>query len=245
MSQLIQPELISITKIEIGAENLNSVNARDIWSYVESKQDFSNWIKKRLDQLGAIENEDYITLDKKIERQILKEYIVSLDIAKHLAMMERNDKGKEVRDYFIAKEKEANSNKLPFNPNDIVSVLDYAKEIALEKQALELKIQEDKPLVDFGRAIAQSSATVKIGDWIKAINESGDLNMGRNKAFKWMRDNKYLTADNKPMQRYVDSGLFELKEGLIVTDTKQIATFTTLLTGKGQMYFAKKLKEVA
>ena len=107
---------------------------------------------------------------------------------------------------------------------------------------LEHKIQEDKPLTDFGRAISQSSTAVKIGDWVKAVNENGDIQMGRNKAFKWMRDNKYLQKDNIPYQRYIDSGLFEVKEGLVVTDKRQLPTFTTLLTPKGQMYFAARLK---
>jgi phage anti-repressor protein len=69
---------------------------------VESKQEFSSWIKKRLESLGAIDKEDYLTIDKKVNRQILKEYIVTIDIAKHLAMMERNKKGKEARQYFIS-----------------------------------------------------------------------------------------------------------------------------------------------
>ena len=108
---------------------------------------------------------------------------------------------------------------------------------------LERKIQEDKPLTDFGRAISQSSTAVKIGDWVKAVNENGDIKMGRNKAFKWLREHKYLQKDNIPYQRYIDAGLFEVKEGLVVTDKQQLPTFTTLLTPKGQMYFAAKFKE--
>lgn len=108
---------------------------------------------------------------------------------------------------------------------------------------LEAKIEEDKPITDFGRAISQSIGTCKIWDWIKAINDSWDIRLWRNKAFKWFRDKWYLTQDNRPMQQYVNQGLFELKEWQVVTDIKTIQTFTTLLTGKGQMYFAKKLKE--
>lgn len=129
-------------------------------------------------------------------------------------------------------------------PMTLEQIMKKAIMMADERIAeLENKITEDKPLTDFGRAISQSTATVKIGDWIKAINDSGDISMGRNKAFKWFRSNGFLQKDNMPYQRYVDSGLFEVKEGLVVTDTKQIPTFTTLLTAKGQMYFAKRLKE--
>ena len=108
---------------------------------------------------------------------------------------------------------------------------------------LELKIESDKPATDFGIAISQSAGTCKIGDWVKAINDSGDIAIGRNKAFKLLRDKGYLLKDNTPMQRYVDGGLFELKEGMIVTDIRTIQTFTTLLTGKGQMVLARKFKQ--
>lgn len=110
-------------------------------------------------------------------------------------------------------------------------------------QLLEHKIEQDAPLTDFGRAISQSTGTVKIGDWIKAINDSGDIKIGRNKAFNWFRENKYIGRDNQPYQQYINNGLFEVKEGMVVTDKKTIQTFTTLLTGKGQMYFARKIKQ--
>lgn len=107
---------------------------------------------------------------------------------------------------------------------------------------LERKIEEDAPHTNFGRAISQTAGSVKIGDWIKAINEKGDIKIGRNLAFKWFRDNNYLCKNNTPYQQYINRGLFEVKEGAIITDTDSIPTFTTLLTGKGQAYFAHKLK---
>lgn len=107
---------------------------------------------------------------------------------------------------------------------------------------LEHKIEQDAPMTNFGKAISQTAGTVKIGDWIKAVNDSGDIKLGRNKAFDWLRQNGYLGKDNMPYQQYINNGLFEVKEGVIITDSKTIPTFTTLLTGKGQMYFAHKLK---
>ena len=107
---------------------------------------------------------------------------------------------------------------------------------------LENKIEADKPLTSFGKAISQSIGTCMVGDWIKAINDSGDIKIGRNKAFGWLREQKYLMKNNMPRQKYVDSGLFEVKESLVITGTRTFPAFTTLLTGKGQMVLAEKLK---
>ena len=88
---------------------VNAVNSRDVREYVGSKQQYADWIKKRLKQLGAIEGEDYL-LNKTIKAPeyglregyiTQNDYIVTLDIAKHLAMMEHNDKGREVRIWFL------------------------------------------------------------------------------------------------------------------------------------------------
>lgn len=91
----------------IDGSNLHEqvVNARELWQMLESKQEFSNWVKKRIIDVDAIENIDYYTIDKKINRQILKEYIVTIDIAKEMSMLERNEKGKMIRRYFIEAEK--------------------------------------------------------------------------------------------------------------------------------------------
>lgn len=88
---------------------INTVNARDIHKELKSKQDFSTWIKNRIKQGGFVENEDFISLHKTVEREIGAtskiEYHVTFDMAKHLGMMERNKQGKKVRQYFIDQDK--------------------------------------------------------------------------------------------------------------------------------------------
>jgi anti-repressor protein len=238
-------DLILINSQEINGAEVNTVNARDIYTYIESKQDFSTWIKNRLDNLGAIENEDYICFHKKMEANnaTLKEYVVSLDIAKHLAMMERNEKGKIVRAYFIQKEKELNSTRLPFNPNDIISVLDYAKVIAVKNQILEAKIKEDRPLVSFAKAVENSVNSVLIREWVKSISEAENVTIGQNKAFSWLRENGYLMKNNEPYQRYINNGYFEIVGTIIATPKGTKEIFTTKITGKGQVALANKIME--
>lgn len=100
---------ISFSNVVLGNEQQLGVNARDVHAYLESKQDFSTWIKKRIHQYGFIEGVDYLTfqtveqLPSGAKHKI--DYIVTLSMAKELAMVERTHKGREVRLYFIEQEK--------------------------------------------------------------------------------------------------------------------------------------------
>ena len=102
-------ELITITKTTINEEEVNAVNARELWQKLGVKRDFSNWIKDRLE--GFTEGQDFtvakIGEGKNRGRFASIEYIISLDVAKHIAMLERNEQGKKIRQYFIEVEKNA------------------------------------------------------------------------------------------------------------------------------------------
>lgn len=88
-------ELVKVSQIQIGVENVNVVNARDLWKALESKQDFSTWIKSRLDTIYAIEDADFTCFHKKMEANnaTLKEYALTIESAKNIAMLERNEIG--------------------------------------------------------------------------------------------------------------------------------------------------------
>ena len=100
-------ELINITKTTINDEEVNAVNARELWQKLESKRQFGDWIKDRLD--GFTEGQDF-TVHKIVKgndgRFRPTEYIISLDVAKHIAMLERNEQGRKIRQYFIEVEKQ-------------------------------------------------------------------------------------------------------------------------------------------
>lgn len=96
-----------IKKVTINGEEQMGVNARDLWSALQSKQQFSDWAKKRLADFE--EGIDY-TVHKIMNgenkgRFAANEYTLTLDTAKHLAMLERNEIGKQIRQYFIEVEK--------------------------------------------------------------------------------------------------------------------------------------------
>lgn len=102
-------ELILINKANFNGAEINSVNARELHAILESKTDFSMWIRRRLDETDAVENVDFIVFTKNGENsnggRPQVEYILSTDIAKEIAMLERNEIGKRVRRYFIEFEK--------------------------------------------------------------------------------------------------------------------------------------------
>jgi len=88
----------------IGAE-VNSVNSKELHTFLESKQQFSHWITNRITKYGFIENQDYIKTTRKVGNATAYDYHITLDMAKELCMVENNEKGREARRYFIECEK--------------------------------------------------------------------------------------------------------------------------------------------
>ncbi|MGL4673804.1 MAG: antA/AntB antirepressor family protein, partial [Wohlfahrtiimonas sp.] len=96
-------QLIKISQSMIDDQQLQTVNARELHEFLEVKSRFNDWIKNRINEYGFTENHDYASLTKILVsggQQI--EYFISLNMAKELAMVERNEKGKQARQYFIA-----------------------------------------------------------------------------------------------------------------------------------------------
>lgn len=101
-------DLIPIFTRPIG-DSINAVDARELHSVLEVGRDFSNWIKTRIAELGLVEGTDYEVFANPGENpsggRPRTEYVLSLDAAKHIALAEKNEKGREVRAYFIRCEK--------------------------------------------------------------------------------------------------------------------------------------------
>lgn len=122
------------------------------------------------------------------------------------------------------------------------------KEIAQkENNMLVAKIQEEKPLTDFGRAISQSKASIGVGAFAKTIEKELTIKFGRNKCFEWLRDKGFLMSNqsnkNQPYQKWIDQGIFEVVQGLRQNSTFQKIDITTLITGKGQEYLFDKISK--
>lgn len=104
-------ELIKLTKNEQGIE---TVNARELHEFLEVKSKFADWFKNRVSDFGFIENSDFVSASKFLERGGRTiEYFISIDMAKELSMIERSEKGKQARLYFIECERIAKSKQVP------------------------------------------------------------------------------------------------------------------------------------
>ena len=104
-------ELINITKTTINEEEVNAVNARELYEKLGVKTQFKDWMPRRIDEYGFEEGRDFTVLKNERGRNAngkfcSKEYIISLDMAKELAMVENNEQGRKIRRYFIEVEKQ-------------------------------------------------------------------------------------------------------------------------------------------
>ncbi|EII1380588.1 antA/AntB antirepressor family protein [Campylobacter coli] len=145
----------------IGAE-INSANAREIFQFLNSEQEYSNWIKNRISHYNFIENQDYIIELVYTKGRPRKEYYVTLDMAKELCMVENNEKGRQARCYFIECEKRLKNleqekmQKLAFHQS-----LGYKSQLKQQKEHYENKIKalkydlEKKKELSFKRKLSK------------------------------------------------------------------------------------------
>ena len=135
-------------------------------------------------------------------------------------------------------QKESAQFKMPKTLSEALLLAGQQAALAEERQRL---LEQQKPKVEFAETVERSDATLSIGEFAKLLPK--EWKIGRNKLFKWLRDNKYLMKDNVPYQRYVNEGLFEVIETVNEYDSQDYINLITLITGKGQLYVTGKLKE--
>ena len=173
----------------------------------------------------------------------MDDYTITVLMAKHLAMMSRTEKGKQIRDYLIDLEKAWNT------PEQVMArALKLAdKEIDRLKADNKVLLEDTarmKPKEVFADAVSASHTSILIGELAKLLKQNG-VKTGRRRLFTWMRDNGYLikggSSRNMPTQKGMELGLFEIKETTINNPDGSIRiSRTTKVTGKGQQYFINK-----
>lgn len=127
---------------------------------------------------------------------------------------------------------------------ELANKAEEAERLKLVNNKLEEQNLRMRPKEIFADAVAASKTSILVGELAKLITQNG-VQIGQNRMFKWLRENGYLmssgTSCNMPKQRYVEQGLFEIKESNIQNaDGSVRITRTTKVTGKGQQYFINK-----
>ena len=127
------------------------------------------------------------------------------------------------------------------NPDTLIRLATDLKAEQEKRKALEVKVEEDRPLVTFANSVSVSSTSILVGELAKLLKQNG-VDMGQNRLFDWMRKNGYLisrkgTDYNMPTQRSMEMKLFEIKETTVSHGDHVKITKTPKVTGKGQIYF--------
>ncbi len=224
-----------------------TVSARELHTGLEITDRFSRWFE-RMSAYGFSEGNDFTSVKSSTlvnngaEREIT-DYRISIDMAKQICMIQRSEKGRQYRQYFLDLEKAWNTPEQVFARALKMADQTIAKLKDTNKSLAE-KIEADRPKTIFADAVSTSHTSILIGDLAKLICQNG-VQTGQKRLFQWMRENGYLMKSgasyNMPMQRYIEQGLFEVKESSVQNPDGSVrVTRTTKVTGKGQLYFINK-----
>lgn len=226
-----------LINIKLNENHEPVVSGRDLHKVLGIKTAYKDWFP-RMVEYGFEEGQDFSSfLSKSTGGRPSQDHVLKMDMAKEIAMLQRNEKSKEVRKYFIQVEKDFNS------PEKIMARALLMADQKVHK--LEAQIEADKPKVIFADAVSASKSSILIGELAKLLKQNG-IDIGQNKLFQWLRLNGYLInrkgeSWNQPTQRSMELGLFQLKKTNINhPDGHTTVNTTTKVTGKGQQYFVNK-----
>lgn len=218
-----------------------AVSARDLHEFLEVGSEYSHWFK-RMCEYGFTEGQDFSSfLTESTGGRPAQDAALSIDMAKEICMLQRNEKGKIARQYFLQLERDWNS------PEKVMArALQIAERtvnsMKVENARLVIDNQAMQPKALFADSVAASGSTVLVGELAKILRQNG-IDVGEKRLFNWMRENGYLikrkgTDYNMPTQKSMEQGLFKIKETVIIhSDGHTSVNKTPKITGKGQQYF--------
>lgn len=233
-------ELIQVAERQIGDGTVQTVNARELHAYFANSTKFNDWFRRRVEEFGFSQGIDFTDSFLSVDAggSGRKEYHITIDMAKELAMVEKTEKGKQARQYFIECERRVKSNVIDItaalaDPARLRSVLLVYTEKVIE---LEAKVKEQAPKAEFHDAVAEAINSQTVQEVAKV------LGTGQNRLFKFLREEGLLMANNLPYQQHVDSGYFKVVEKQYKDGRGESKTYTqTLITGRGLTYIQKRI----
>ncbi len=222
------------------------ISGRQLHMALDVQTRYNDWFA-RMCEYGFTEGVDfYSNLSKTSEvgGRPSVDHLMTLSMAKEIAMLQRTDKGKEVRRYFIQLEEDWNT------PEKVVArALIYSNKMLSDARAqlsaAKQQIAIDAPKVRFAESVAGSDGSILIRELAKILKQNG-YDTGERRLFHQLRIDGYLirseSADhNTPTQRAMNMGLFVIQKRSIVTPKGEtLVQTTTRVTGKGQVYFVNK-----
>lgn len=238
-----------LIRIDYSNAERPTVSGRELHQFLGIETPYKQWFDRML-EYGFSEGESYCTIlcnrSDGLPGKPLTDHQLTVPMAKELCMIQRNDRGKQARQYFLAVEEQWNS------PDAVMQrALSIAnarvERLRGEKLALQADNDAMRPKALFADAVCASSTSILIGDLAKLLQQNG-VQIGQNRLFEWMRRNGYLIGRhgsnrNMPTQRAMEMGLFVVKETAVThSDGHVSVSKTPKVTGKGQVYFINKFK---
>lgn len=237
-----------LIKVNYAESEQPTVSGRELHEALEVETPYHKWFP-RMCEYGFSEGTDFWTfLSESTGGRPSTDHRLSIPMAKEICMIQRSEKGKQFRQYFIEIENQWNT------PEAVMArALQMANrtidEIKNTNVLLEQKIEANKPKVIFADSVSSAKTSILVGDLAKILKQNG-VNVGQKRLFDYLRANGYLikggSSKNMPTQRAAEMGLFEVKVSTVNNPDGSIReTKTTKVTGKGQIYFVNKLlKEI-
>lgn len=231
-----------LVPVNVDSPDRITVSARDLHAALEVKTLFKDWFPRML-EYGFENGRDFNPL--KIEQVRLEgsrevtrtvdDAEITIEMAKEICMLQRSEKGKQARQYFIQLEKEWNS------PEKVMA---RALQIASDKiKGLQAKIEEDAPAVRFANAITGCDTNILVRDMAKLLKQNG-VDTGEKRFYWTLRNDGFLIKGgsdyNMPTQRAMEMGLFFVKETPRFTKESGIIDRVTTVTPAGQRYFLNR-----
>ena len=232
--------LIKISNNKISNFEVQTVSARELHDFLEVKSRFNDWINNRIRDFGFVENQDFVTVTKNlVSGGIQKEIYLSIDMAKELSMVERNEKGRQARQYFIEMEKVAKRQiqesriSLPDFTNPAESARAWAEEYE-KRELAEQKLIEAQPKIEFVQRYVEVGTTKSLRETAKILKMPErtmiDCLIGDGLLFR-------QSGNLLPYQKYHAKGLFDVKTGT----TEHGHNYTqTRVTSKGIEFIASR-----
>lgn len=231
--------MTDVIKINYDTEQ-PTVSARDLHDGLEIETPFKKWID-RMCEYGFQEEKDFWTkMSESTGGRPSTEYDISVDMAKQICMIQRTEKGRKYRQYFLDLEKAWNTPEQIFAR--ALKIADQEiKKLKSSNVVLLEDVQRMKPKEIFADAVSASHTSILIGDLAKLLKQNG-YETGQKRLFEQLRQEGYLikggSSKNMPTQKSMEMELFEVKETSISNPDGSIrVTKTTKVTGKGQQYF--------
>lgn len=230
---------ISKTNLEIiTRDDTQYINARDLHASLGVGRDFSTWIKERIEKYGFIEGKDFSPkLGESTGGRPTIEYDLSLSMAKELAIVENNEKGKQIRQYLIKVEQAWNTPEMIMAR--ALQVSNKTIHLLHERLALaERTIEVQKPKAEYYDTL------IDRGNSTNLRNTAKELGLQEKQFIKQLQLDGYLYRDKQkqlcPYAEYMQKGYFEMKEW----QHGKKSGIQTLITVTGKQFFIGKYKRV-